>query len=62
MISPLDFPLIKTDYDFAEALLKKLKIDDQDLVIGFPSRFGNAEKSSQQKMGTGKICDLLVKD
>jgi len=33
--TPLSFPLDKHDFEFANELLKKLNINDQDLVVGF---------------------------
>ncbi|MCK7527274.1 MAG: hypothetical protein MZV64_61550 [Ignavibacteriales bacterium] len=55
---PLDFPLIKTDYDFAESLLKKLKIVDQDLVIGFHPGSATLKNQANRRWEPEKICGL----
>ena len=62
---PLDFPLIKTDYDFAESLLKKLKIVDQDLVIGFHPGSATLKNQANRRWEPEKFVDLgirLIKD
>lgn len=64
-VPPLDFPLIKTDYDFAESLLKKLNIDEKDLVIGFHPGSATMKNQANRRWEPEKFAELgkkLIKE
>ncbi len=56
--APLNFPLDKHDYEFANELLKKLNISDQDLVVGFHPGSATLKNQANRRWEPEKFAEL----
>ena len=56
--SPLDFPLIKTDYDFSSSFQKEKNISNEDLVIGFHPGSAILKNQAKRRWEPQKFAEL----
>lgn len=57
-ISPLQFPLTDSDYEFANTFLKEKNIDTQDLVIGFHPGSATLKNQANRRWEPEKFASL----
>jgi heptosyltransferase-2 len=56
--TPLDFPLLQSDYNFANTFLKEKKINAEDLVVGFHPGSATLKNQANRRWEPEKFTEL----